>query len=459
VQYGYTTVPHFSSVTITGPYNTAGVGDTPSRRRIFVCRPTSPADEERCARQILAPLVQRAFRRAPHEADFETLLGFFRQERGRSGSFDAGIELALRRLIAAPEFIFRFEPAPAGVQRGVPYRVSDTALASRLSFFLWSSIPDDELLRLAIAGKLREPAVLEQQTRRMLADPKARALVSNFAAQWLYLRDLKSAKPDDGLFPDFDENLRQAFQRETELLFDSIVRENRSVLDLLDADYTFVNERLAKHYGIPNVYGSRFRRIELDENSWRGGLLRQGSVLTVTSYATRTSPVLRGKWVLDNILGVPPPPPPPNVPALRDNTVDGSLSGRRRLAEHRSNAICAGCHNLIDPVGLSLEKFDAVGRRRTVEDGAAVDATGGLPDGSEFVDVDGLERALLGRPTLFVETFAEKLMTYALGRGVEYYDAPAIRAIVRGAAAEDYRMSAVILGVVNSKPFQMRMSR
>jgi hypothetical protein len=293
----------------------------------------------------------------------------------------------------------------------------------------------------------------------MLADGRSRALVDNFAAQWLHLRNLESATPDMRLFPDFDDNLRQAFRQETELFVDSILREDRSVLDLLDADYTFVNERLAKHYGIPNVYGSRFRRVTLDANSWRGGLLRQGSVLTVTSYATRTSPVLRGKWVLDNILGVPPPPPPPNVPALRDNTVDGRLSGRKRLAEHRNNAICAGCHNLIDPVGLSLEKFDAVGRRRTVEDGAPVDATGGLPDGSQFADVDGLEQALLRRPDLFVETFTEKLMTYALGRGIEPYDAPAVRAIVRDAERQDYRLSAVILGVVNSKPFQMRMSR
>jgi hypothetical protein len=295
--------------------------------------------------------------------------------------------------------------------------------------------------------------------RRMLADARSRALVDNFAAQWLHLRNLDAITPDMRLFPDFDDNLRRAFREETELFVDSILREDRSVLDLIKADYTFVNERLAKHYGIPNVYGSRFRRITPDAASWRGGLLRQGSILTVTSYATRTSPVLRGKWVLENILGVPPPPPPPNVPALKDNTVDGSLSGRKRLAEHRKNTVCATCHNMIDPVGLSLEKFDAVGRRRTVEDGAPVDAAGGLPDGSTFADVDGLEAALLGRPDLFVETFAERLMTYALGRGVEYYDAPAIRTIVRDAGANHYRIAEVILGVVNSTPFQMRMSR
>jgi hypothetical protein len=284
-------------------------------------------------------------------------------------------------------------------------------------------------------------------------------LVNNFASQWLHLRNLDSITPDMRLFPDFDDNLRRAFRQETELFVDSVLREDRSVLDLLRADYTFLNERLAKHYGIPNVYGSRFRRVALADDSSRGGLLRHGSILTVTSYATRTSPVLRGKWVLDNILGVPPPPPPPNVPALKDNTVDGRLSGRQRLAEHRSNRICAGCHNLIDPVGLSLEKFDAVGRRRQIEDGVPVDASGGLPDGSRFADVEGLEAALLDRPELFVGTFAEKLLTYASGRGVEHYDAPAIRAIVRDARAQDFRISSIVLGVVRSQPFQMRMSR
>jgi hypothetical protein len=293
----------------------------------------------------------------------------------------------------------------------------------------------------------------------MLADPRANALVANFAGQWLQLRNVRSVQPNSDLFPDFDDNLRQAFRRETELFFASIVRENRSVLTLLDADYTFVNERLAKHYGIAHVYGTRFRRIALDESSWRGGLLRQGSILTVTSYATRTSPVLRGKFVLDNLLGVPPPPPLPDVPALKDNTVDGHLSVRERLAEHRSDATCAACHNLMDPLGLSLEKFDAVGRRRSVEAGVSIDASGGLPDGSRFGDVDGLETALLRRPELFVGTFAEKLLTYALGRGVEYYDAPATRAIVRDARARNYRMSSIILGVVKSQPFQMRKSR
>ncbi len=312
---------------------------------------------------------------------------------------------------------------------------------------------------MAIAGRLHEPVVLEREVRRMMADARSRALVDNFASQWLHLRNLASITPDMRLFPAFDDNLRQAFRQETELFFESVLREDRSVLDLLRANYTFVNERLAKHYGIPHIYGSHFRRIALDKDSERGGLLRQGSILTVTSYATRTSPVVRGKFVLDNLLGVPPPPPLPDVPTLKDNTVDGSLTVRKRLAEHRSNAVCAGCHNLMDPIGLSLEKFDAVGRRRTVEDGVPIDASGGFPDGSTFVDVDGLEAALLRRPELFVGAFAEKLLTYASGRGVEYYDAPAVRTIVRDARSQDFRISSIVLGVVKSKPFQMRMSR
>jgi hypothetical protein len=315
------------------------------------------------------------------------------------------------------------------------------------------------LLNTATAGKLHQPAVLERQVRRMMADARSRALVDNFAAQWLHLRNLESITPDMRLFPDFDDNLRQAFRQETELFFDSVLREDRSVLDLLRADYTFVNERLAKHYGIPHVYGSHFRRVALDKDSARGGLLRQGSILTVTSYATRTSPVVRGKWILDNFLGVPPPPPLPDVPALKDNTVDGNLSVRKRLAEHRSNAVCASCHNLMDPIGLSLEKYDAVGRRRSSESGIPIDPSGRLPDGTAFSDVDGLEAALLKRPELFVGTFAEKLLTYATGRGVEYYDAPAVRTILRDAHAQDYRMSSIVLGVVKSQAFQMRMSR
>jgi len=450
--------PALYSVTIVGPYTATGPGDTPSRRRIFVSKPANAGEEDRAAKQILSALTRKAYRRPVTDTDLQGALSLFKQGRAE-GDFDAGIEMALSSVLVSPEFLFRVERDPAGLAPNTAYRVNDLALASRLSFFLWSSIPDDELLDAAVGGKLHEPALLERQVRRMLADERSRALVDNFASQWLHLPNLDSITPDMRLFPDFDDNLRQSFREETELFVDSILREDRSVLDLLRANYTFLNERLAKHYGIPNVYGSRFRRVTLDADSWRGGLLRQGSVLTVTSYATRTSPVLRGKWVLDNILGIPPPPPPPNVPALKDNTVDGSLSGRRRLAEHRSNAICAACHNLIDPVGLSLEKYDAVGRRRSVEDGAAVDASGALPDGTRFSDVSGLEGALLKRPELFVDTFTEKLMTYALGRGVEFYDAPAIRTIVREAGTTDFRLSSVILGVVKSQPFQMRTSR
>ena len=450
--------PAIYSISIVGPYGARGPGDTPSRRRIFVSRPAGPAQEERSAKQILTALMKRAYRRPVTEADLQSPLALYREGRA-DGDFDSGIETALAGVLVSPEFLFRVETDPAGIAPHTPYRVSDLELASRLSFFLWSSIPDDELLSVAVAGKLHDPATLERQVRRMMADARSRALVNNFAAQWLHLRNLASITPDMRLFPDFDDNLRQAFRQETELFVDSVLREDRSVLELLRANYTFVNERLAKHYGIPHVYGSQFRRIALEKDSDRGGLLRQGSILTVTSYATRTSPVIRGKWILDNLLGVPPPPPLPDVPALKDNTVDGNLTVRKRLAEHRSNAACASCHNLMDPIGLSLEKFDAVGRRRTVERGVPIDASGGFPDGSTFADVDGLEAALLRRPELFVGAFTEKLLTYASGRGVEYYDAPAVRAIVRDARSENFRVSAIVLGIVKSKPFQMRMSR
>ncbi|HXG11394.1 MAG TPA: DUF1592 domain-containing protein, partial [Gemmataceae bacterium] len=337
-------------------------------------------------------------------------------------------------------------------------RISDLELASRLSFFLWSSIPDDELLDLAERGELRRPGVLARQTRRMLADPRARSLATNFAGQWLHLRNLDSVSPDARLFPDFDDNLRQAMRRETELLFEEVMREDRSVLELLKSDHTWLNERLAKHYGIPHVYGTRFRRVTLEPGSHRGGLLRHGSVLTVTSYATRTSPVIRGKWILENLLGTPPPPPPPDVPALDDNTVSAALPVRERLARHRANPACASCHNLIDPVGFALENYDAVGRWRTLEEGQPVDASGGLPDGSRFTGVDGLEEALLKRPEVFVGTLTEKLLTFALGRGMEYYDGPAVRQIVRTARDADYRFSAIIEAIVHSTPFQMRAS-
>jgi hypothetical protein len=448
--------PAIYSISILGPYGAAAPGNSPSRRRIFGTRPLS-SRADTAATGILTRLMTRAYRRPVTKADLKGPFALYRE--GCADGFDAGIERAIAGVLASPHFLFRLETDPAGIPAKTPYRVSELDLASRLSFFLWSSIPDDELLNLAIAGKLRTPATLERQVRRMLADPRARALVDNFAAQWLHLRNLASATPDMRLFPDFDDNLRQAFRTETELFIESVLREDRSVLDLLRANYTFVNERLAKHYGIPHIYGTRFRRIALGPESDRGGLLRHGSILMVTSYATRTSPVLRGKWVLDNLLALPPPPPLPDVPALKDNTVDGHLSVRKRLAEHRSNATCAGCHNLMDPIGLSLERFDAVGRRRIVDGGSPIDASGGLPDGSTFEDVQGLEAALLRRPELFVGAFTEKLLTYASGRGVEYYDAPALRAIVRDAKAHNFRLSAIVYGIVKSPAFQMRMSQ
>jgi hypothetical protein len=449
--------PALYQVSITGPYVAKGHGDTPSRRRIFVCEPKNPREEEASARSILGTLIRRAYRRPVTEADLRKPLALYRDARAK-GDFDAGIEMALSAVLVNPQFLFRIEPDPPGVAPGLAYRIPDIPLASRLSFFLWSSIPDDELLDLAERSELSKPEVLERQALRMLADPRSRSLATNFAGQWLHLRNLESITPDLRQFPDFDDNLRQAFRRETEILFEEVSREDRSVLDLLKSDHTFLNERLAKHYGIPHVYGSHFRRVALDKDSMRGGLLRQGSVLTVTSYATRTSPVIRGKWILENILGTPTPPPPANVPALKDNTISSTLSVRERLAEHRANVACAGCHDRMDPVGFSLENFDAVGRWRTFEEGRPVDTTGGLPDGSRFEGVTGLERALLKRPELFVGTLTEKLLTYALGRGVETYDAPAIRKIVRDARAKDYRFSSLIVGIATSTPFQMRKS-
>ena len=447
--------PALYQVSITGPYSPQGHGETPGRRRIFVCEPKEPGEEEACASRILSTLMRRAYRRPVGDADLQKPMALFRESRAEGG-FDAGIEMALSAVLVNPNFLFRIEPDPAGATPKSAYRIPDIQLASRLSFFLWSSIPDDELLTLAERGELSKPGVIEGQARRMLADPRSRSLVSNFAAQWLHLRNLESITPDLRLYPDFDDNLRQAFRRETELQFESVVREDRSVLDLLVSDHTYLNERLAKHYGIPHVYGSHFRRVELGDDGVRGGLLRQGSVLTVTSYATRTSPVIRGKWILENILGTPPPPPPANIPALKDNTVSSSLSVRERLAEHRRDVACAGCHKLMDPVGFSLENYDAVGRWRTMEEGRPVDATGGLPDGSQFEGVTGLEQALLKRPELFVGTMAEKLLTFALGRGVESSDAPAIREIVRDARANNDRFSSVIVGIATSTPFQMR---
>jgi hypothetical protein len=400
--------------------------------------------------------MRRAYRRPVTEADFRKPMELYRIARAEGG-FDAGIEMALAAVLVNPEFLFRIEQDPSGVATRSAYRIPDVQLASRLSFFLWSSIPDDELLDLAERGDLGKPGVMEGQVRRMLADPRSRSLVTNFAGQWLHLRNLESITPDLRLFPDFDDNLRQAFRRETELLFEGVLREDRGVLDLLRPGHTYLNERLAKHYGIPHVYGDRLRRVELADDSPRGGLLRQGSILTVTSYATRTSPVIRGKWVLENILGTPPPPPP-NVPALKDNTVSSALSVRERLSAHRADVACAGCHKLMDPAGFALENYDAVGRWRTFEEGRRIDATGGLPDGSRFEGVDGLERALLKRPEVFVGTLTEKLLTFALGRGVEPYDAPAVRKIVRDARTKDYKFSALIVGIATSTPFQMRES-
>ncbi|MFN7923813.1 MAG: DUF1592 domain-containing protein [Bryobacteraceae bacterium] len=455
--------PAIYSVSINGPYGAKGPGDTPSRRRLFVCRPTSGADEDACAQRIFRTLARRAYRRGVSDADIEAPMKFYRASKAEG--FDTGVEMGVRAVLVSPEFLFRVERDPGGTAPGAAYRISDLELASRVSFFLWSSIPDDELVEAATRGKLHEPAVLEKQVRRMLADQRSHTLASNFAGQWLHLRNLASMTPDMRGFPDFDDNLRQAFRRETEIFFESVQREDRSVLDLLRADYTFVNERLAKHYGIPNIYGSRFRRVsfapDTPEALRRGGLLRHGSILTVTSYATRTSPVIRGKWIMENLLGTVPPPPPPNVPALKDNGGGGKFQTvRERLAQHRENPACAGCHHLMDPVGFSLENYDAVGRWRESEEGmAAVDVTGGLPDGSKFDGVAGLQKAMLDRPDVFSNTVTEKLLTYALGRGVETHDAPAVRQIVRDAREREYKFSAFILGVAASAPFQMRRAQ
>jgi len=447
--------PAVYQVSIFGPFEGKGPGDTPSRRRIFISQPTGGEDEDGCAERILANLTRRAYRRPVNAADLQAPLALYRQGRAEGG-FEAGVELALSSILVNPQFLFRIERDPPDVPLTGVYRISDLELASRLSYFLWSSMPDDELLDLAARGELSRPEVLEQQTRRMLADERSRSLVTNFAGQWLHLLNLEAFVPDMRLFPDFDDNLRQALRQETELFFQSVLREDQSALHLLKADYTYLNERLARHYGIAHVQGSRFRRVALDEESHRGGLLRQGSIMAVTSYATRTSPVIRGRWILENLVGTPPPPPPANVPALADNTVSSLLSVRERLQQHRANAACASCHKLIDPVGFSLENFDAVGRWRTTEAGQPIDASGGLVGSGEFTGVSGLEKALLDRPELFVQTLTEKLLTFALGRGVEHYDAPAIRKIVREAREDDYRLSRLLVGITSCTPFQMR---
>ncbi len=461
------TAPALYQVSITGPFDAKGPGDSPSRRAIFGDAISSPtvgttaaASEEGRARQVLGRLVRRAYRRPVTDEDLRKPMQFFREGSAEGAGFEAGVENALSAILVSPQFLFRVETDPSGLAPGTAYRVSDLELASRLSFFLWSSLPDDTLLDAAVRGDLRQPALLEQQVRRMLADPRSRSLVTNFGSQWLHLRSLEAVTPDLRRFPNFDDNLRRAFRQETELFLESVLREDRSIGDLLHADYTFVNERLARHYGIPHIYGSHFRRVSFadDPARQRGGLLRHGSILTVTSYATRTSPVIRGHWILANLVGAPPPPPPPNVPSLDDNTVSASLPIRERLAEHRKNPSCASCHNVMDPVGFALENFDAVGRWRTTEDRQPIDASGGLPDGSIANGVAALERGLLQRPELFAGTVTEKLLIFALGRGVAPHDAPAVRQIVRRAQADQFRFSSLILGIVNSTPFQMRKS-
>ena len=443
------------SVAITGPLAPTGLGEPPSRQRIFVCRPQSAADEGACAKRILSTVARRAFRQPVKDADIRTLVDFYEEGR-KNGGFDAGIEQGLARVLVDPRFVFRLEREPATAADGKPYRVSDLELASRLSFFLWSSIPDDELLDVAAKGTLHQPAVLEQQTRRLLADPRASALATNFGGQWLYLRELKNARPEGA---GFTENLRQSMRRETEMLLESIVREDRSVIDLINADYTFVDETLAKHYGIPNVRGSRFRRVAIADEA-RRGLLGQGSFLLVTSVANRTSPVSRGKWVLENLMGVPPPLPPPNVPAIDESPEAAKASSLRHKMEiHRGNPTCAACHRIMDPIGFALENFDLVGRWRTRDGDAPIDATSQLFDGTPLDGPVSLRKALLARSDVFVRTATEKLMTYGTGRALKYYDMPVVRQVVRDAARNDYRFSSLVLGIVKSDPFQMKMKR
>jgi len=456
-------VPAVYQVSITGPFDVKGSGESPSRQLIFGRLRISeigaqPGEQESRAAEILTPLLRRAYRRPVTAEDLRKPLQFFREGSAEGAGFESGIENALSAILVSPRFLFRVEADPAGSAPGSVYQISDLELASRLAFFIWSSLPDDALLDAAVRGDLRDGARREQQVRRMLADPRADNLVTNFTGQWLHLRKLDEVTPDLRLFPDFDDNLRQALRKETELFFESVLREDRPITDLLRANYTFVNERLAKHYGIPHIYGSRFRRITLEGAAaeQRGGLLRQGSILTVTSYATRTSPVIRGHWILANLAGEPPPPPPPNVPALDANTVSAGLPMRQRLAQHRANPACASCHDVMDPVGFALENFDAVGRWRTMEERTPVDATGGLPDGSRFIGVSALEEGLLRRPELLAGTLSEKLLVFALGRGIESYDAAAIRGIIRRAQSDNFRFSALILGIVESTPFQMR---
>jgi cytochrome c5 len=460
---GFLFYPHVGQVWIEGPYAAAGAGDTASRKKIFVCRPAAAGDETPCASTIASTLVKHAFRRPPTPSDLAPLMDFFQAARKEGGSFDDGIEAVVQRVLADPEFVYRLEPEPAGIASGRTYRIGDVALASRLSFFLWSSVPDDELIGVATQGKLKDPAALEKQVRRMLADPKSDALLANFTGQWLGVRSLKTSEPVVNLFPDFDDNLRAAFQREIELFFGSIVHEDRSVLDLLNANYTFVNERLAKHYGIPNIYGPQFRRVTLTpELDMRRGLLGKGALMTLTSAAARTSPVTRGKWFLQTFVGVSPPDPPPNVPKPKEPTVDPTGNTktptmRQTLEAHRANPVCASCHKIFEPMGLTLENFDAVGAWRTHDGDSPIDASGVLVDGTKVDGVASLRDWLVSRSDQFVRVVTEKLLTYGLGRGVEYQDMPLVRSIVRDSAAGRYKFTSIVLGIVKSPAFQMNM--
>ena len=458
---GFLFYPHVGQVWIEGPYNAAGASGTASRQKIFVCRPAATRDEAMCARTILSTLAKHAYRRPATSADLATLTEFYRAGRSDGGSFDDGIEAALQRVLVDPEFVYRSEAEPAALPAAQGYHISEMALASRLSFFLWSSVPDDELIDLAAQGKLKDPAVLEKQVRRMLADPKSEALITNFTGQWLGVRSLKTSEPVVNLFPDFDDNLRSAYQHEVELFFGSVVREDRSILDLLTANYTFVNERLAKQYGIPNIYGSQFREVTLPaELDMRRGLLGKGALLTQTSNAARTSPVTRGKWFLQTFLGVSPPDPPPNVPALKEQPVDSTGNAkpptmRQTMEAHRANPVCASCHKIFEPIGLALENFDAVGAWRSEDGDSPIDASGVLVDGSKVDGVATLREALVRRSDQFVRVVTEKMLTYALGRGVEYQDMPLVRSIVHESAGSNYKFTSIVLGIVKSAPFQM----
>ena len=452
-------LPGIGGFWIKGPLSVTGTGDTPSRERVFVCRPQDVSAEEPCARTIFSTLARRAYRRPPTERDVSVLMGLYADGRAAGGDFEDGVRQGIRGMLVNPSFLFRVERDPASPPADGVYQISDIELASRLSFFLWSSIPDDALLDVAVDGRLRDPGELDSQVQRMLADPRAATLTSSFAAQWLWVRNLDAAIPSEPIFPNFDEALKRALRQEIELFFDSIVSEDRSVLDLLDADYTFVNERLAKHYDIPYIVGTDFRRVQLGDDSPRRGLLGKGLVLVVTSRSTRTSPVVRGKWILENLLGTPPPAPPPNVPPLPEQKQDDGrvLTVRELMAQHRANPVCATCHATIDPAGFALEQFDATGKWREVDVGfQPIDASGTMPDGTPFSGIHEFRRLLVDNPGPFVHTLTDRLLMYALGRGTEYYDAPAIRQIVRAAEANNYRFSSLVTAIVKSAPFQMR---